>query len=310
SCGRGNPPRYLIHELLRCSAPFPFRELHLDSDNDANPAEDPDKDLPEEKKRPAWATPSKVAKRSPDDELQSEGAPDADIATIQVFLPGDRFDDIAGKEIIRTPKEQCHYKSAHLRRPQGLDALGTGEAGYEENGIGPLRAELERSASKVKRSDALPASFESLLEVVEAANRLVGVTARIREPTDATGLLRLTEPASQRQWAYLDSAKKIRRRVMIVDFACEESHGCVIEYERRQSERSRLALFISRESARIPDGVLLQLLDELVSAEGVWIRMKRCPSGLGLVLFNHSRPSAVKFAADLRAALLSDVVHG
>lgn len=96
SRGKGNGFRYLIHELLRCSAPFPFCELHVDADNNSDLADDPDKDLPEEEKRPAWATPSKIAKHDPDDELQSDLPPDADIGTVQILQPGDRFDDITG----------------------------------------------------------------------------------------------------------------------------------------------------------------------------------------------------------------------
>lgn len=306
SRGRGNRPRFLVHELIRCSAPFPFRELHVDADNDAEQAQDSDNDLPDEEKQSAWSTPSKAARRSPDDELQSALPPDADIGAAQVFLPGDRFDDIAGKEIIRTPKEQCRYKTAALRRPQGLDALSTGDGSCEESAIGSVHAELEREVPQVRRSEGLPASFESLHAVIEALNQLDGVTASIRTPTERIELLRLSAPTRQWQWAYLDSSRRVRRRVVIVDIACEDSNGCVVEYERRPTERSRLALFTPRVPGRVPEGVLIQLLDELVSVEGVWARMKRCPSDVTLRLFNHSRPSAGKFASVLRTALLQE----
>ncbi|WP_144406604.1 hypothetical protein [Xanthomonas oryzae] len=303
SRGKGNGSRFLVHELLRCSAPFPFRELHVDADNDNSQAEDPEKDLPEVEKRLAWATPSKIAKHDPEDELQSDLPPDADIGTVQVLQPGDRFDDITGKDIIRTPKDQCRYKSAAFRRPQGLEALGTGQGTWEDNAIAPLRAEWERSEDVARRQESLPASFDSLQAVVNALNRLDGVTAHIRPSTRNTEFLRLTKPSGYRQWSYLESARRIRRRVMVVDIACNGAFGSIVEYERRDSERSRVALFVTRESREVSEATLIQLLDGLVAAEGVWANLKSYPTDVRFEPFNHSRPSADKFAADLRDAV-------
>jgi hypothetical protein len=302
SRGKGKGFRFLIYELLRCSAPFPFRELHVDADNNGDPAEDPDKDLPEEEKRPAWASPSKVAKPDPNDELQSHLPPDANIGTVQILQVGDRFDDIAGKEIIRAPKEQCRYKSVALRRPQGLAALGTGESVRDDNAIAPLRSEWEMEP--VRRRESLPASFESLQAVVDALNRLDGVTAHIRPPTSNTEFLRPIGPSSRRQWAYLDSAHRIRRRVMVIDIACEGVLGCLVEHERRESEHSRVALFVARESSEIPEVILIRLLDGLVVSRGIWANLKSYPDAVVLKkLFNHSRPSADAFATDLYNAM-------
>src|SRR5690606_2375671 len=56
----GGGKRWLIHELLRCSAPFPFDELEVVRDNDGTRA-DPDTDVPEDEKRPAWSAPRRTA---------------------------------------------------------------------------------------------------------------------------------------------------------------------------------------------------------------------------------------------------------
>jgi hypothetical protein len=304
---RGNDQgcRFLIHELLRCSAPFPFRELHVDADNNSDPADDPEKDLPEEEKKLAWATPRKTAKHGPDDELQSDLPPDADIGTVQVLQLSDRFDDIAGKEIIRTPKEQCRYKSVTLRRPLGIDALSTGQGAWADNAVAPLRAEWKREEGPTQRKESLPGSFEALNAVVDALNRLDGLSARVRPTTQRTEFLRLTEPSGYRQWGYLDSAKRRRRRVMVIDIESSKAFGCLIEYERRKSERSRLAMFVTRQPVGVSEISLIRILDGLVSVEGVWANLEFYPDSLNLMLFNHSRPSAEKFAMDLRNSLLA-----
>lgn len=304
SRGKGSGSRFLILELLRCSAPFPFRELHVDADNDNRRAEDPEQDLPEVEKKPAWPGPSKVSKLGSDNELQSALPPDADIGTVQVLLPCDRFDDISGKGITKTPKTECPYSSAALRRPHGVDALGTGNGAWDDNDIAPVRAGWKRPEDDSRRQESLPASFEALEDIVSALNRLDGVKASVRPLTSRTRFLRLTEPSGYRQWSYLDSSRRTRRRVMVVDIVCNDVSGCIVEYERRKSERSRLALFRTMGQTGVPDFALVRLLDGLVAAEGVWANLRAYPYGVELTLFNHSRTSADGFAFDIRDALL------
>ncbi|RMH89097.1 hypothetical protein EBB59_10910 [Lysobacter pythonis] len=89
---------------------------------------------------------------------------------------------------------------------------------------------------------------------------------------------------------------------MIVDIACNGALGCLVEYQRRESERRRVALFVARESGGVPEAALIRLLDGLVAAEGVWANPKSYPAGVRPKLFNHSRPSAEQFATHLRDA--------
>lgn len=184
-----------------------------------------------------------------------------------------------------------------------MEALGTGQGTWEGNAIAPLRAEWDRDIEPTRRKESLPASFESLQVVVGALNRLDGVIAHVRPPTRNTEFLRLTKPSGYRQWSYLDSARRIRRGVMIIDIVCNGIFGSLVEYERRDSERSRVALFVTREPREVSEANLIQLLDGLVAAEGVWANLKSHPTDVRLEPFNHSRPSAAKFAADLRNAM-------
>ncbi|MGH8075708.1 MAG: hypothetical protein ACREPE_00065 [Lysobacter sp.] len=291
--------RWLIQELTSCSAPFPFEELEVVRDND-NRRADTETDLPDDEKRPAWAGPRRMAKLAADAQVQSDDSPEADIAAIDIPLAGERFGALRGKEIIKTPKEQCRYKTSSFRRSQTVALLGTGIADGEPNGVAPLRVGWQRDA---ERRQGLPASFDTLLAVVDALNVQSGVSATVRPSMPRTEFLPLTKPSAHWQWAYLDSASRTRRRVMTIDVECSGIHSSVVEFERRKGERSRLALLMLSESAALSDVRLELILGALVAVKGVWANIKPPPPGLTPTLFNHSRPSAEAFANDICVAL-------
>ncbi|UQQ16503.1 hypothetical protein [Xanthomonas arboricola] len=300
--GSGN--RWLIYELMGCTAPFPFEDLEIVRDNDGRAA-DPETDIPDDDKRPAWSPGVKAVKVDPGAEVQSGDPPRAELQSVDLPSAGERFAALRGKQIIKTPKDQCQYKKTEVIGTEAVDTLGTGDPGGDGvKGGAPARVEWQR---EVKRREALPASFESLLAVVDALNSFEGTTAHVRTLSRSTEFLRLTRPSGHRQWGYLNSARRILRRVMIIDIACNGRLGCLVEYERRDSERSRLALFVARETDGLSEAVLIRLLDALVIAEGVWANLKSCPVTVELKLFNHSRPSAKIFAADLREAMQKTV---
>ncbi|PPU93327.1 hypothetical protein XalbCFBP2523_07625 [Xanthomonas albilineans] len=295
----GGGKRWLIHELLRCSAPFPFDELEVVRDNDGTQA-DPGTDLPEDEKRPAWSPPRRTAKLGADAEIQSDDQPEAQIDSIDISLASERFEALNGKSVIKTPKTECRYKRSSFRRTQVVVLLGAGAAGGQATGVGPLRVTLRREAERLK---SLPASFDALLKVVDALNTLESVSASVRPPTPATVNLPLTKPRGRWQWGYLDSAGKIERRVMVIDIECAGCCGSLVEFERRRSERSKAALLILFEAVPLSDERLKRLLHALVNAEGVWANLKPHPADMKLALFNHSRTSAEAFADDICTAL-------
>lgn len=299
----GGGKRWLVHELLSCSAPFPFNELEVVRDNDGTQA-DRDTDLPEDEKRPAWSPPHRKAKLGEDAQIQSDDPPEAQIDPIDISLAGERFAALNGKSVIKTPKKECRYRRSSFRRAQVVALLGAGIAGGETTGVGPLHVNWQREAERRK---SLPASFDALLRIIDALNALDGVSARPRASRSATASLPLTKPRARRQWGYLDSVKRIERRVMAVDIECASACGSLVEFERRRSERSKAALLIPFEAAPLSDERLKRLLHALVNAEGVWANLKPSPADVKLVLFNHSRTSAEAFAADIHEALRQGV---
>ena len=293
--------RWLIYELINCSAPFPFEDLKIVRDNDGRTA-DPETDVPNDEKRPAWSPGLKAVKPATETEVQSDDPPQANLQGIELPSASERFTALHGKQIIKAPKEQCQYKKVEVPATEAVDLLGTGDPSNSDaaQGGAPVSVEWLR---EVKRQEALPASFESLQTVMDALNCLDGISARIRTLSPSTEFLRLTRPSGQRQWSYLDSARRIRRRAMVINIDCNGILGCLIEYERRESERSRAALFVAQESDGLSDALLIRLLDGLVAAEGVWANLKSYPAAVELKLFNHSRTSADTFAADIRNAM-------
>jgi len=298
----GKGSRWLIYELTDCTAPFPFENLEVVRDNDGRTSP-PEQDLPDEEKRPAWAPKPKAVKLESETEIQSADSPCADLQSVGIPLAGERFAVLRGKQIIKTTKALCRYKKGTVAGTETVDTLGTGDPSGSEiaRGGAPLSLEWRR---EVTRREVLPASFESLLAVVDELNRLDNTTAHVRAASPNTEFLRLVKPPGHWQWSYLDSAHRIHRRVMVIDIACNGRQGSLIEYERREDEHSRVALFVARESVGgIPEALLIHLLNGLVAAKGIWANLESYPATVERELFNHSRPSAAAFAADLCNAM-------
>lgn len=299
--GEAGAKRWLIHELQGCSASFPFEELEVVRDNDSRKAEDPDKDLPPEEKKPAWAGGSKVEKPKPGRQLQSDDPPDVDLASVGIPLASERFGFLHGKEIIKTPKEQCKYKSASLRKPKSSDLLGTGNAVNTSTGVG--QAKIGWQKLDVERRKRLPASFDTVLQIVDELNKVKGIAAVVRPPAAGIDYLRPAKRSRISQWGYLDQNAKTVRRVLVIDIRTPKTCACLIEFEQRATESYKLALLVSGNQTVLPNMRLMLFLGMLVSAQGVWLRIKSLPDGARLVLFKHTRPSAADFAKAIEKAL-------
>ncbi|WP_152625012.1 hypothetical protein [Xanthomonas albilineans] len=269
---RASNSRWLILELEKCTGPFPYEELEVMRDND-NRQGDPLKDIPDVEKRPAWAKPMRRADESTG-ELQSEEAPRADVQAKVFADPGQRFEAIKDKKIIKTAKESCNYKSGQLRLPDAVVAalLGTGRGTYGGSQVNPAEIEWNpgeaETATRV-RTKGLAASFEALERVVAAMNEVAGVRAEVRS---AKGLAMVPRgyPERRGDWAWLDSKKRQRRGVVIVDVVAQGRRACVIECELRPTETRATGILLSVEGGLISDGELHQVLRSHVKVRGVW----------------------------------------
>jgi hypothetical protein len=79
-----------------------------------------------------------VAKPGAEIDVQSAKPPDANIVMVETSSAGERFEALRGKQIIKTPKSECRYKSSSFRQLQAVDALGMGQSSAGETDVAPL----------------------------------------------------------------------------------------------------------------------------------------------------------------------------
>lgn len=259
-----NKWRYLVLSLVRCSAAFPFRHLTVYRDNDNNRAKDGE-DKPDNEKKPGWGGP-RVVPGQQGKPFQSQQAPNKNAATEIFNLPTDRFADIAGKEPGKPTKEQCEYKSATIVKPP-IDTiqLSSAQGDNTDSTVGTGRLN-----STYERAKALPASFDTFIKAIEHLNTYEGFSAKIREPDELTRYIPLTKPEGYRQWSYLDSAWRLKRRVLIADIQSNNNYLAAIEFEQRPNEKYQMGIVTYLVPQKADSISLHRILTQLIGVKGVW----------------------------------------
>lgn len=274
----GESPKWLILEIEKCTAAFPFDELEVIADNDGSQAPE-ETDIPDGEKMPAWQVPKKQASRNADDQLQSSEAPSAGVEQAILSNPGECFEALKGKRIIKTPKSECRYKSGQLQRvPDAGKDIGTGNGTHGETDVKPGEVVWDRHEDeqrKRSRRKALGASFEVLYDVVDAINTIGGAEAWVRE-SKALSYIPMPDLHSRRQWAWLDSSKRIRRETLLIDIVTRGRHACLVEFQQRPGEHCVMGLIVCREKRKPDDAEIKHLLFLLAKKHGRWKNVK-CP---------------------------------
>ena len=291
-------PRWLVLEIKRCNGAFPFDELEVVADNDSRKA-NPETDRPDNEKKIAFPMRPPSSALDPDDELQSKNAPAASMVPIILSNPGDCFDALVGKHIVKTDKEECQYKAGQLSSPftdPGQD-LGTGDGTYSDTPVkqGEVVWDTHDEEKERTRRKALEASFATLYEVVDEINKIEGASARVRE-SRATASIPLTAPRNQRQWSWLDSSKRVPREVMIVGVVAGDQAGCIVEFKKRDGESRAMGVLVSQGKDTPSDGELAYLLLALAKAQGVWKNVRTRATGVIIHPLSHTTPTTVELA--------------
>lgn len=259
-----NKWRYLVLSLVRCSAAFPFRHLTVYRDNDNNRAKDGE-DKPDNEKKPGWGG-TRVVPGQQGKPFQSQQAPNKNAATEIFNLPTDRFGDIAGKEPDKPTKEQCEYKSVTVVKPPvESNQLSTAQGDNSDSTVGTGRLN-----STYERAKALPASFDTFIEAIKRLNTYEGYSAKIREPDELTRYIPLTKPEGYRQWSYLDSARSLKRRVLIADIQSNNNYLTAIEFEQRPNEKYQMGIVTYLVPQKADSISLHRILTQLTGVKGVW----------------------------------------
>ncbi len=269
----GGKSRLLVLELLHCTAPFPFADLEVVRDNDGTKA-NPDTDIPDDDKIECWASRDITKQNSDGLPLQSEAEAYRFATKQSITLKANRFGALAGKQIIKTAKDQCKYKAAQLILSQSTEAtaLGTGFGTTGDSTIIPAQIMTAEDEERIRRQreKALEASFEAMIEAVGFLNQYPKTTAVIRQSSNGY-FVPLTSPKNF-QWAYLDSKRKLYRSVLVADIQVNDRYFWLIEFELRKGEHFTSALVEIPE--HYSDGELLQLLKGLAGKNGIWRNIK------------------------------------
>lgn len=292
--------RHLVFAIDRCTAPFPFKNLTILRDNDNRQA-DPSTDIPENEKRPAFMQVANSHSESGKAQLQSQRAGSNTFLPVKLMLPTDRFTDIAGKVPSKRLKENNQYKSAGMKtfRPAAVNELSTGGGTSTEQNV--ARAKV---VGAIARRSGLPQSFESFVSIIAELNKLPDVSATVRSPTDGTEFIPLLKPARTKQWSYLDSKTKARRRVIVADAWAQTANFCLIEFEWRESESYRLGLMRKSDATRLSNAELHEVLLALAKAEGCWEKAQ-IPIEIGVQGLKHTWPTISDCAGNLRSRMTS-----
>lgn len=262
-----SPWHCLVLSLEQCSAPMPYSELTVIRDNDGSQAEDWT-DIPESDKQ-LYNRPKAKINQDGSLDLQSQHDTNAGIQPAELSLPTSRFTALIGRKPDKPTKEQCLYRRAGDKTSVSLvvDELGTGQGGYGEEERTTQRLNIVPEHQEPKKT-ALPASFETFVEAVELLNQTEGFTAEIRT-TELLEYMPLIKPASKWQWSYLDSSRRVRRKVIVADISFGGRYFSLIEFEHRMNRPCKACLVDSGEKL-LSDQEIYSLLLSNALHGGVW----------------------------------------
>ncbi len=284
--------RHLVFEIEHCTGAFPFEHLFCHRDND-NSIADHETDIPDEEKKLAFKT-RKDDYDPEKHEAQSKEEPSRYQPTIVISNPKNRFGAITDKDLEKPNKKTTNlYKSAHIeplvQSPSG--ELGTGKGNYSDSGTGGFRGDTGKVRAK-----ALSASLTNFVKAIEYLNNMKGVTATIREVNDQIEFIPLTKPSRSRQWSYLDSKLKLRRRVLSADVVQKGKCFTLIEFEWRNSEHFKLAILATDDEKSISDNLIHGMLFAMAQEKGRWENITAPQASIKIDTMMHTWATTESFA--------------
>jgi hypothetical protein len=247
------PPRWLILQLERCSAPFPFDRVIVDRDNDsASGAKAGDENL-----MPAWTTAEKsegeVEKSAPDIFHSSE-EPRRGLEPLRIGLIEDRFEYLSGKTLVKEEKLVQRYRFLPVKADanQMLTGLGTGQGTWGASSLQLTKLTTVPSRVRKRRElSVLPASLETFVQAIEllAEKRpceieLIGLgCGDTNFGAHTTASFPTLDPRKGKRiaWAWI-KAENRPRRVAIAEIRSADKIAYALEIERTNQEHAILIL--------------------------------------------------------------------
>ena len=271
---------YLVLSLESCSAPMPYSELTVIRDNDGGKANSA-ADIPENEKKPYTRGAAK-GNGTNGKGIQNQNDTNAALSSISLAVASGRFTALTGRKPDKPTKEQTEYRNVgNPIKDVKINALGTGTGGY---GYDERQVQRVNAVSSRTRRQAAPPSFELFEEAIEYLNQQEGIFASIRQANELLEYMPLTKPSEKWQWAYLDSANRQRRSVIIADIVIGERYFNLIEFEQRLNESCTVCLLFSGEM-KVSDYTLHDSLHQCSGQKGVW---KNISSEFDIIALKHT----------------------
>lgn len=282
--------RYLIHEVLRCSAPFPYTNVLVNRDNDGR-IEPNGPSVPEDERIEAWGRAS--AKNESDKlELQSQRAPGNNIAPVKISAAAERFDYLAGKQILKAEKTDCLYKAAQISSIGQLTVTSLNSGIYcdGDNTIAPAQI-----TSPNNRRKGVPPSFAIMEEAAHILCTRPGIRARMHSTYDRF-TIPLLAPPNKRQWSYIDSPKRIKRLVWVMEIKTNAQSYYFIDIEPRESEKLATGFISKANGDEISEYELSIIFKLIASSKASWDVSRYNRQGFHVVKRRHTWSTASELA--------------
>lgn len=107
-------------------------------------------------------------------------------------------------------------------------------------------------------------------EAAKLLNSKAGFKASMRSSIKDQFAIPLHRPENRKQWAYLDSASRVRRHVWAIDIKLNRVHCCFLDYEMRRKGEKAAALVRPLSGANISNADFIMILHGISSSEGDW----------------------------------------
>lgn len=282
--------RRLVLSVEYCTAPMPYRDLTILRDNDAKQAKE-ETDIPDEKKKIYTRDFTKTNLSSLD--IQSKTDTNAALSNVVLSVASNRFGVLEGRKPDKPTKEQCEYRSGGLSGKEFfVDTLGTGQGGYGEDEEQIQKANI---TTRTPRKKAALASFDLFIDAIERLDQREGISASVRDTCSELANMPLTKPSSRRQWGYLDSATKQRRKVIIADIVVDGKFFNLVEFQQRENEHYAVCL-LCVGNKKASAGELYQLLLQCSFKNGIW---KNLNDSLSIISLNHTWSDSCLFSKSI-----------
>lgn len=277
---------FLVFQIKSCSYPFPFSHLTFSRDNDGRSTGN-NEDKPE-----SWNNAAKIqvktVKKVEEIKISNEDEPSANLELTDIEVSENAFPDLLNKDISKTEKETSTHKAAKAQfiSAEGGEDFSTGAGTYGKTKFKPITAtrkdpkKTQNREDKQKRKEALPASFNTFIEVILKVSSFEGINYRYiqfnfdNNIPDNEGCSFF--PLSINNWVYINSEQSRQRQVMTVEIKYGEHFFYFFEIEAEKPKHESYSMFAIHGSnfTDFSEIVLKQVIRKCTENYGRWLNNK------------------------------------